>query len=632
MDGVGNLIENHSDFDPYTQTAEPGEVLLAEPPERDAHRESDVALESMVLVSQAHTSTSVAVTNGVDALTAPATSMTTLPLRPFKRYTLLERSYHCSQCSKAENIEVHKKTAAVKTLVRSTSCFQASSYDHYTWIRKLTRKHRKITDATSLLVNDILVSKRTRYPRIIDDKSPIFELCATGNYDEVNRLLSLGKATIVDVDSGGMTLLHWAAAHWQFHICQLLLAKGADVEARNWVGIYVPVTPLGIACCSGDYRQFAFTNFRPKHATDTLDLLLESGLDTHVSVEIDYNLHHLGESMTRSMVPPSIRRTFAQQFAWLMRKYIKATTCGGLLSCTELHAEACAAIKQSTICFAGSDKSWDEERFDYGVFAYMGIQACQSFWLSLIAAATVCGEILPEISPQLCRAYAGDFHYQQSWDVHGHTGRDSPMQLALRSFAALGTFHSILTASGTDIVKFTEKESTMPWCNHSHETLISFFSLQHQEYSYFISLFSTPSMCYDCGCEFQHEGFTNWEEAVELVRSGRSLASLLEYPSEEERYILDLSMDHCETCRFDMHASSESDESEDGQTENDNEHIGIIEGDVEGDGDPLSDERISGMEFERMEEGTDADSSDESSSDEDSGECGEQIEWDQSYT
>lgn len=29
-----------------------------------------------------------------------------------------------------------------------------------------------------------------------------------GNYDEVNRLLSLGKATIVDVKSTGETLLH----------------------------------------------------------------------------------------------------------------------------------------------------------------------------------------------------------------------------------------------------------------------------------------------------------------------------------------------------------------------------------------------------------------------------------------
>jgi hypothetical protein len=43
---------------------------------------------------------------------------------------------------------------------------------------------------------------------MIDDDSPIFELCARGNCDEVNRLLSLGEATILDVDSKGRTLLH----------------------------------------------------------------------------------------------------------------------------------------------------------------------------------------------------------------------------------------------------------------------------------------------------------------------------------------------------------------------------------------------------------------------------------------
>jgi len=85
----------------------------------------------------------------------------------------------------------------------------------------------------------------------------------------------------------------------------------------------------------------------------------------------------------------------------------------------------------------------------------------------------VYGDISPDISPKFRRAYTGDFHFQHSWDVDGEKGRNSPMQLALRSFAAFGTFHSILMASGADIVKFAEKESTMPWCNHSQETLMS---------------------------------------------------------------------------------------------------------------------------------------------------------------
>jgi hypothetical protein len=44
--------------------------------------------------------------------------------------------------------------------------------------------------------------------QIIDDDATIFKLCATGQYDEVNRLLTRGDASIVDVNSRGETLLH----------------------------------------------------------------------------------------------------------------------------------------------------------------------------------------------------------------------------------------------------------------------------------------------------------------------------------------------------------------------------------------------------------------------------------------
>lgn len=129
--------------------------------------------------------------------------------------------------------------------------------------------------------------------------------------------------------------MQWAAAHWQLNICQLLLKKGADVEARNWGGIYTPRTPLGIACSSGKYEKFTSTNFRQNYATDTLDLLLQSGLDIHASVEIDNNLYYLGGVTTVYTLPHSIKRAIAQQFSWLMHKYTQAITCDGLLPCIE---------------------------------------------------------------------------------------------------------------------------------------------------------------------------------------------------------------------------------------------------------------------------------------------------------
>lgn len=355
----------------------------------------------------------------------------------------------------------------------------------------------------------------------------------------------------------------------------------------------------------------------PKHATDTLGLLLEKGLDIHATVENDYNLSRVGESLRRPKTSHPIRRAVAQQFLWLLRKYIQATTCDGLLSCTGLHPKACTAIMQSGIYFTGSDGIWNEGRPGGELLTFMDTQAFQSFWLYMIASASEYGDLFSGFSPRFFRSFAGNFHYQQPWTVDGHTSEQSPMQLALRSFAALGTFHSVLVASGTDIVKFTEVECTMPWCTYTQDMLMDFFSLQHQSYEYFVSLFPTISICHDCNSGFQHEGPMIWEETIKLVRSGRSLANLLECLLEEEEDTLESCMDYCEDCRLGMCRSSESNESEDDQADDNAEQMGFIEGEIEGDENPLNHTRVHGMEYERMEEGTDADSSDESSSDED---------------
>jgi hypothetical protein len=406
-------------------------------------------------------------------------------------------------------------------------------------------------------------------------------------------------------------VVQWAAAHWQFNVCQLLLAKGADVEARNWGGIFKPATPLGMACSAASYNQFTVTNFRPKHATDTLGLLLESGLDTDVSVEIDYNLYYLSEGLTQRWLPHSIRRAVAQQFSWLMRKYTQDTTYGELAPCTEPHTGSFAAISVSQICFTAGNEFWSEERFDYGLFAHMDIQTFQSLWLFLVAEAAVYGDISPDISPIFRRAYTGDFHFQHSWDVDGEKGRDSPMQLALRSFAALGTFHSILMASGTDIVKFAEKESTMPWCNHSQETLVSLLSLQPQRYEDLASLFDTVDSCRCCHHNFEHDAVWDWEEIVASVENGKSLVSLLDPLVGQKEDYFGSSLHYCEDCELGMQTPCASGESHDAQAEGSDE---TAESDSEDNEDPLGGMQVSGMGYQQTEEGADASSSDESSS------------------
>lgn len=382
--------------------------------------------------------------------------------------------------------------------------------------------------------------------------------------------------------------MQWAAAHWQLEICQLLLAKGADVEARDWGAIYEPLTPLGIACSIDYFCPTAFTNVETKHATDTLCLLLESGLDTHASVELDHNLGFLSEGIAMTTAQRPIRRAMAQQFSWLMRRYIQAITCDGLFSYTELHPDVYTAMMMSDVCFTDSDEFWNEERSDCEFLKHMDTQKFQSFWLFLLAEATEHGEIYFDVAPEFCRSFTGDFHYQQPWEVHGHTSEQSPMQLALSSSEALRTFYYILKVSGTDIVQFTELESTMPWCTYTQEALMDFFSLQHQGCTFFKSPFSESSICRDCDLEFQHVGLMDWEETIELVRSGGPLASSLECVPYEEEDRLHFQEIYCQDCRAAMQKSWESEESQNNRANDSNEHMGFIESELDDDEQPFS--------------------------------------------
>jgi hypothetical protein len=164
MNGVGNRSESLSRADPYTETAELGEVPLAGISGRTVFGVSNIVSESMIPESQVRAPKNVVVS-----------SMTTLP-RLLRQYDLLHSCYHSVPSSESEHLEVHRQIVAVKTFVRSTSSLQPSSHDNHAWIRRITRERQNITDETSFLVNNILVSKKTRCSRVRDhcDGSMIF--------------------------------------------------------------------------------------------------------------------------------------------------------------------------------------------------------------------------------------------------------------------------------------------------------------------------------------------------------------------------------------------------------------------------------------------------------------------------
>lgn len=385
-----------------------------------------------------------------------------------------------------------------------------------------------------------------------------------------------------------------AASHWQLHVCQLLLAKGADIEARDW---YYSQTPLSLACRIR-YGTPVPPDLSSKDLTDIVRLLVEHGLDILTAVEIDTDLFVLAGRLFHTYETQSTKRKLASAFSWLIRSYMCTITCDGVFPSVELHPQVCEAILQSKICDTDLDGFWIQERPGCTVLTPKDSQAFQSLWLQAIEQVIHYEEIY-EFSPQFCQLYTGDFHYRQLWDVGGDSTNVSPMELALRSFDALRTFHGILLACGTEIIKFAEVECTMPWCTYTHNMLMEFFSLRPQEYIRFYPLLSSEALCHDCGFRLGNEGITVWKEVVDMVRSGGSLRSSLGYMSEERR---DLSSPFCQSCILGRKTFDESGGSRTDWEEDTDEEMGFVDGEI--DEDSHSDVRISVMEDDQTEGGT----------------------------
>src|ERR1035438_7582111 len=78
----------------------------------------------------------------------------------------------------------------------------------------------------------------------------IHDAAANGDLGTVKALL---KGNPGLVDKSGMTPLHWAAARGHKDVAELLLANGADVNAKNTgtTGLNTGLTPLHYAAGSG---------------------------------------------------------------------------------------------------------------------------------------------------------------------------------------------------------------------------------------------------------------------------------------------------------------------------------------------------------------------------------------------
>ena len=407
-------------------------------------------------------------------------------------------------------------------------------------------------------------------------------------------------------------ILQVAARNWQFNVCQLLLANGADVEARDWEFENNPKNPLDHACWKAyEHRAIIGTpGNQLEDFTAIPRLLIDAGLDIHSFIEIERDANWLAWALCEDPTSDLSNLKASQAFVWLVQKYIRSITCDGTLRCTELHPSVCELIHKSGICYTASHQSRDDEKPNFKLFTPNDTEIFQYLWLFLIWVPTRNYEYegIYDISPQFCSTYTGDFHYQQYWDLDGHSIITSPLELALRSFDALRTFHNILLACGMDVITFVEVECTMPWCTYTQETLMNLFTLQPQEYMAFRSVFAFGYHCIDCDDWFRYEGLLDWDETTELVKSGRSLTNLLHSLTKEELEESDESTLYCGICEWSF-ASVYKSGVQEGNTD---ENMGFIEGEI--GVECHNDLGGFGAEDERLVIGTDTDSDDDSSS------------------
>jgi hypothetical protein len=105
-------------------------------------------------------------TDGDGALLKHLTFATNPPLKPIRQHTQLETTCYSKTLPGSRRINVHSQVVAIKSYIPSKSHLRATTYGRHTRIRKLVLKPRKIKETTSFLVDSILISKKTRFPRV----------------------------------------------------------------------------------------------------------------------------------------------------------------------------------------------------------------------------------------------------------------------------------------------------------------------------------------------------------------------------------------------------------------------------------------------------------------------------------
>jgi hypothetical protein len=143
----------------------PGEIRLSRETQGPMIQSSSFPLESTAPVQHQSTAVSFQITDDHDYPLSHRTVSGSLPLRIRKQYTQKTWTRTVSK-KQSRCVRRSKQLIAVKSFIQTATGHQQVSGDHHLWVHKVVHGSRRTIDTTSIIVNNVLVSKKTRFPRV----------------------------------------------------------------------------------------------------------------------------------------------------------------------------------------------------------------------------------------------------------------------------------------------------------------------------------------------------------------------------------------------------------------------------------------------------------------------------------
>ncbi|KAJ3580137.1 hypothetical protein NPX13_g417 [Xylaria arbuscula] len=194
--------------------------------------------------------------------------------------------------------------------------------------------------------------------RILESNSPIFKACATGDIQQVQRLLSTRAVTRYDVTNEGNSLLHMSCLFNQSNMCKWLLQHGADVDLSNNRGLVIDTIRVllenGLADTNRNMGVHPLsTPLHVFHGPPKAFHYLSSSMQKNYDELVDYAMSWQGGNCYGALPTRYVRAIFAKTPISPERAaQIDCETGSGR---TLLHAAAANLVDSTSFPFNGSD-------------------------------------------------------------------------------------------------------------------------------------------------------------------------------------------------------------------------------------------------------------------------------------